>query len=104
VVDKGPEVTSVQQRNGKVYIRFDQSIRISKGDRPRGFEVGYKEGKTGRLRFVSATAKRKKNTIVVWSEEDGTPVQIRYAWLLANEGNISNPAGLPAYPFRNTIH
>src|SRR5690606_21468741 len=103
IVDKGPEVNSIRLRKGKVYIEFDQTICVAKGDRPQGFELGFRDQETGALRYVEATAERKRNTVVVSSEEGDHPVEIRYARMLAGEGNISNHAGLPAYPFRKAI-
>jgi len=52
-------------------------------------------------KFVWAEAEIKDNKVIVWNDNIGGPVAVRYAWADNPEGvNLYNKEGLPASPFR----
>ena len=64
-----------------------------------GFELAGPDGK-----FVEAEASIAGNSVILTSPAVQAPVQARYAWGDDPEGNLINGAGLPASPFRTTMH
>lgn len=100
VIYKGPEVKKTRVSNGIIHLEFNQAIKLNDGEHPTGFEIGYKKPGTDTLLFVKAETKLLNNQVLVWSSDTKHPLAVRYAWILAADGNIKNEAGLPAYPFR----
>lgn len=51
-------------------------------------------------KFIWATARIEGNKVIVWNDEIGQPVYVRYAWADNPDGaNLYNKEGLPASPF-----
>jgi sialate O-acetylesterase len=67
----------------------------SKGAGLRGFSVAGSDHK-----FYNAQAKIEGNTVVVWSDEVGAPVAVRYGWANHPIANLFGLNGLPVSPFR----
>lgn len=68
------------------------------GDELKYFEICSIDDK-----FVPAKAKIADNKIIVWSDEVGNPVAVRYAWDNNPVGpDLYNKEGLPASPFRTS--
>ena len=51
-------------------------------------------------KWVNAQAKIEGDKVIVWSPEVLSPMAVRYAWANHPVCNLSNKAGLPAFPFR----
>ncbi len=51
-------------------------------------------------KWVNAQARIEGDQVIVWSPEVPSPVAVRYAWANHPVCNLSNKAGLPAFPFR----
>ena len=64
-----------------------------------GFELAGPDGE-----FVEAEAIIAGSSVILTSPAVEAPVQARYAWADDPEGNLINGAGLPASPFRTTMH
>jgi sialate O-acetylesterase len=98
VLADGPVFNSMKIKNGKSYIRFDNTGTglVAKGGVPNGFAIAGSDGK-----FVWAQAVIDGNQVVVWHEDIRNPKFVRYAWAdnPAN-ANLANKEGLPAAPFR----
>jgi len=101
VVHSGPMYKSVEFRNGKAYITFDET--------GSGLEVqdkyGYLKGFTiagADKEFHWAKASLVDNTtVVVYSDEVSNPVAVRYGWANnPDDVNLYNKEKLPANPFR----
>jgi sialate O-acetylesterase len=71
-------------------------LKTPDGSAPKGFAIAGADG-----RFVYARARIEGDAVVVWSEDVGVPVAVRYAWANNPAGcNLYNAAGLPVCPFR----
>ena len=64
-----------------------------------GFELAGPDGK-----FVRADARIDGSSVILTSPAVQSPVRARYAWADDPQGNLFNGAGLPASPFRTTMH
>ncbi len=54
-------------------------------------------------RWHHANARIEGSSVVVWSDAAPNPCAIRYAWADHPVCNLTNPAGLPAFPFQHTL-
>ena len=99
----GPLYRSLQIKGSKVIIEFNHvngGLTLRGGDEPRGFTVAGPDGD-----FVPAKAKILEEKVVVWHEDISQPEHVRYAWAdNPEEANLYNQAGLPASPFRVSLH
>ncbi|MCL3780797.1 sialate O-acetylesterase [Prolixibacteraceae bacterium JC049] len=93
----GPVYRSMEINNNKVVLHFDyaQSGLMKKGKKLTHFVIADKS-----KQFVSAKAKIKGNTVVVWSNKVKHPVAVRFAWDNIATPNLFNNEGLPASAFR----
>jgi len=80
-----------------VRVRFTHAAGLgtAEGAAPLGFAVAGRD-----RRFKWGTAWIEGETVVVMSPEVEAPVAVRYAWGDNPEVNLTNGAGLPAFPFR----
>ncbi|HEY4205207.1 MAG TPA: sialate O-acetylesterase, partial [Puia sp.] len=112
LVYKGPEAQAVRVEKGKAVVSFDASPSgLSTSGQPgatptaggtvKGFELGYRSGDS--TAFVPADAKIEGDKVVVWNDKVKDPVEVRYAWLLVDQADLYNTAGLPAFPFRMKV-
>jgi sialate O-acetylesterase len=94
----GPMVKNASTKGSKITLTFDHvgSGLVSKDQKPlRYFEVSGADGK-----FYPATAKIKRDILVVESKAVKNPITVRYAWLDNPENiNFYNKDGLPASTF-----
>jgi sialate O-acetylesterase len=93
----GPTYESHTVEGNAVRIRFSHATGLRTPDAapPIGFAVA------GRDRvFKWAVAWIEDGTVVVMSPEVSNPVAVRYAWGDNPAVNLTNSAGLPAFPFR----
>ncbi len=98
---RGPECKTAYSRDGKLVLAFTSSSPLlHAGQALKGFEIGYFLPGTDSIVFVNAQAKIAANKVIVWNDNIKEPVEVRYAWLLAGEANLSDSKGLPAFPFR----
>ena len=93
----GPAYKSMQVKDGKVIVTFDQADGglESRGGRLRGFSICGKDKK-----FVWALADIDGNKIAVSNPQVEKPVAVRYGWADYPVVNLFNRGGLPASPFR----
>ena len=68
---------------------------------PHGLTLFEVAGKDGVWHKASARISEDGMSIYVKSEEEPTPVQIRYAWGAADQAELFNSVGLPAPSFRS---
>src|SRR5664280_696158 len=94
----GPAYDSMKVEGDAIRIKFthvDAGL-VAKGGELKTFTIAGKDGK-----FVPATARIDRNTLVVSSPDVAEPAAVRYAWDNYPEGcNLYNGDGLPAPPFR----
>lgn len=93
-----PIYNSMNIQGDKVSLSFLNTGKglIAKEGELRQFAIAGADKK-----FMWATAKIKKNKVIVWSEKVKNPVAVRYAWADNPEGaNLYNSDLLPASPFR----
>jgi len=94
----GPIYKSVEYKNGKAFVTFDHvgdGLKMT-GDDLNNFTIAGSDSV-----FVKANAKIEgKNKISVWSNEVGTPENVRYAWEGFPTINLYNSIDIPASPFR----
>jgi sialate O-acetylesterase len=97
----GPMYQSMNVEGNAIRLQFthvDAGL-VAKGGELKTFTIAGKDGK-----FVPATARIDKNTLVVSSPDVAEPAAVRYAWDNYPEGcNLYNGDGLPAPPFRTDI-
>lgn len=93
----GPEfaMLKIDQNRAILTFRHTGSGLISKGGDLEGFTICGADQK-----FIKGKARISGNAVIVWSEQVGTPVAVRYGWGGVPEGNLYNMEGLPASPFR----
>lgn len=103
VIYAGPECKAALKINDKIRLRFDQPVFTTGQQQAQGFEVGYKSTDGDSIRFVPAQSVIKGNEVTVWNSSIKDPLMVRYAWLKADDANLVNRTGLPAYPFRQKI-
>ncbi len=98
IVHTGPVFNSMKIKGEKVFIRFaniGNGLVCPKGKDLTGFAVAGED----RV-FRWATAKIKRDTVIIWHQKIKLPVAVRYAWAANPKCNLYNSAGLPASPFR----
>ncbi len=97
LVWRGPTYKSMQIEGDRIRITFDSNGGSSQinGSAPAGCAIAGKD-KT----FHVTQTKLDGNAVIVWSDKVKEPLAVRYAWAGNPVGNISNPSGLPAMPFR----
>lgn len=100
---QGPEIRNIKVQDKYVQLTFTQPLMLKTGKVPTGFEIGYKEPGSSELMYKRASCKLENGKAIVWSDSIKTPIVVRYASVLAAEGNLMNSQGLPAYPFSMTI-
>ncbi len=96
----GPLFREVTHEVGALRVWFEQtggSLKTKDGGAVKAFEIAGADGK-----YVPATAKIEKDTVVVSSIEVAEPVAVRYAWGGSPEVNLYNSEDLPASPFKST--
>ena len=94
----GPIYDSMTTEGNAIRIHFTHSGGglVAKAGDLKTFTIAGKDG-----RFVPATARIDRDTLVVSSTEIPEPASVRYAWDNYPEGaNLYNAEGLPAAPFR----
>ena len=92
----GPRMVKVETSGNRLTVTFDQELKSSRGKSPLGFAIA---GDDGDYRFATATLRGNQAML----EADGVPhpATVRYAWGGLTDANLTNIAGLPAFPFRN---
>ncbi len=99
VVYSGPIYKSMKVEGNKIVLSFTHigSGLVVKG----GGDLKYFAIAGADKHFIWAKAKIKGDKVVVWNDNIGDPVAVRYAWADNPEGaNLYNKEGLPASPFR----
>jgi sialate O-acetylesterase len=94
----GPMYDSMKIVGNAIRIKFTHVTGglVAKGGDLKTFTIAGKDGK-----FVPATARIDKDTLLVSSPDVAAPAAVRYAWDNYPEGcNLYNGDGLPAVPFR----
>ena len=98
VVYSGPVYKSMRVAGSKVTLTFEHTgggLRsLDKAPLTEFMVAGEDRA------FVSATAKIKGDTVIVWSAEVHNPKAVRFGWRDTALPNFGNKAGLPASPFR----
>ena len=99
IVADGPHLpTAVQSKDGILvyFVRENEGLHPSSGDRLIGFEVA---GKDGIFHPAEARVIEEKYVLVTCPEV-AEPVELRYAWQPFTRANLVNGAGLPASTFK----
>jgi sialate O-acetylesterase len=101
IVYSGPIYKSMKVEGSRVILTFTNTGKglVSRNSgKLRWFEICGNDGE-----YYPAEAQIKNNSIIVWCNEVGSPVAVRYAWANNPEGaNLYNKEGLPASPFRTS--
>jgi len=97
VVNSGPTIKDMGVLGDSVVVDFANTGGglVAKGGELKGFAIAEKEGE-----FVWAEAKIKGESVILWNENLGEPIRVRYNWANNPVGNLFNKEGLPAPPFR----
>lgn len=97
LVSSGPVPVSHRFGKSRVAVTFDHAYGGLQfdGDSVEGFEM---RDDKGEWHVASATI-RGADTVVIHSEEAGSPLAVRYAWGNNPPGNLENEGGLPGSPF-----
>jgi sialate O-acetylesterase len=94
----GPLFASAAPEGASMRVRFTHgSNALISRDKPlQSFQLAGPD-----KRFVPATARIERDTVVVTAPGVLQPAAVRYAWMNDPEANLFNGAGLPAAPFRS---
>jgi sialate O-acetylesterase len=101
IVYSGPVYKSMAKEGKTIALSFSNvgGGLLAKGDKYgylKGFSIAGSDKK-----FVWAKAKIEGDKVIVYSDEIGDPVAVRYAWAdNPEDANLFNQEGLPASPFR----
>ena len=100
IVDRGPWYRSHEIRGNRIVVHFDSvgsGLLTGRSGALDAFAIAGNDQK-----FVWADAKIEGDSIVVSSDEVGSPVAVRYAWAdnPSMRNLLYNKEGLPATPFR----
>jgi sialate O-acetylesterase len=98
IVSSGPVFKSLAVEGNRIRLHFDHvgGGLVARDGPLKHFAVAGADG-----RFLWAEAEIDGDTVVVWNEDIGEPMAVRYAWARNPEGcNLYNEEGLPAVPFR----
>jgi len=100
IVFSGPTYESHSIDSNKVVLKFNNVggglVAKDKYGYLKGFSIAGEVQK-----FVWAKAVIEGDKVIVWSENVGSPVAVRYAWAdNPEDANFYNLEGLPASPFR----
>jgi hypothetical protein len=93
----GPLPARHEVRGDAVHLRFSHcagGLRAKDGEL-RGFELAGAD-----RQWHAATARIRKDVVIIESPSVKRPVAVRYAWHFNPDGNLFNSAGLPASPLR----
>jgi sialate O-acetylesterase len=95
-VYSGPLFRGVQFSGNQAICAFDFNRGLQPSDQQvlRGFEVAGSD-----LVFRKATARIRRNKVLVSSEQVPEPKYVRYAWAPYTRANLINAAGFPASTF-----
>jgi len=96
---QSPQFRSLSIDAGKAELQFEcfgsQGLKISEGDRIRGFAVCGEDRKWRQAEALIVAP----NVIEVWHSEVAEPVAVRYAWADRPDGNVCSEEDLPLSPF-----
>jgi sialate O-acetylesterase len=97
----GPVFESMKTQGTKIVVSFshDQSglYTNDKYGYLKGFEIAGSD-----MKYHYAKATISGNTVIVWQDDVGDPVAVRYGWAdYPADCNLYNKAGFPAVPFRS---
>lgn len=96
----GPMFRSAKPDGSAIRVSFTHAAGLklapAKEDERISFEVAGEDRK-----FVPATARVERQSVVVSAESVPQPVAVRYAWRNSPDARLFNGAGLPAAPFRS---
>lgn len=94
----GPIYKAMRIEGDKIVVSFDHiggGLKTRDGGPLRGFTIADEAG-----RFFKAGAEIVGDEVMVWNDQVGTPMAVRYGWADNPEGvNLINAEGLPASPF-----
>jgi sialate O-acetylesterase len=101
LVFSGPMFKTVEFKDGKAYISFNETGSGLMVKNKYGYINGFSiAGSDKKFRWAKASLADNK-TIVVFSDEIKDPVAVRYGWANnPDDLNLYNKEGLPANPFR----
>ena len=93
----GPTFASAGREGAAMRVRFDHADGglVAHARPPDSFQIAGADH-----RFVPATARIDRDSVIVSAPAVTAPVAVRYAWTNAPDANLFNGAGLPAAPFR----
>jgi len=99
VIYSGPIYKCMKIKGNKIIVTFTNTgggLIVKGGGKLKYFAICGPDRK-----FIWANAKIEDNKVIVWNDNIGSPVAVRYAWADNPEGaNLYNKEGLPASPFR----
>ena len=95
LVCSGPRMTSVEFRDGKAIVTFDQPLTTTDGEAPRCFTLS--DGKNHNVRAEDVTVEGNRVTMI--GRKIKQPTHVSYAYDEEAITNLCNPQGLPAWPF-----
>ena len=99
--DSGPTYDGMKIEGNAIRLKFTHAMGLmAKDGALKGFAIAGDDRK-----FVWADAKIDGDSVVVSSPQVAHPSAVRYAWADSPEGaNLTNGAGLPAFPFRTDLN
>jgi sialate O-acetylesterase len=93
--------SSMRVEGNKVYLDFDHTASGLEVHDPYGYLKGFTVAGDDREFHWAKAELVDDNTVVVYADEVGDPVAVRYGWAdNPHDLNLYNSEGLPANPFR----
>lgn len=96
VAGRGPSFRSMKIADGKIYLTFDNPLRVKGGEIPKSFAVAGADRKF----YWADEAYIEGNVVVLRSIDVPHPVAVRYAWADNPDTNLYGDEDLPVVPFR----
>ena len=101
VVNSGPMYKSVEFKDGKAFITFDDTGNGLIAKNKYGYINGFAVAGSDKVFHWARASLHGNNQVVVYSDVVNTPVAVRYGWANnPDDLNLYNSEGLPANPFR----
>ncbi len=107
---QAPTLETAFEREGKVHVRFVKGtaagLKTSDDQPPKAFELAGEDGQFYPAQAAIAPVNRMAGSepdLLLSTPKVPEPKAVRYGWKDAVEVNLTNAAGLPAFPFRTEL-
>ena len=98
IIAEAPVVKSAKIKNGQVILEFNEALQSNSA--VGGLEAGYQSASADSIVFTKVNGRTMGSKLILENTRTSTPLIVRYAWILAGDGNLWGMHHLPVAPFR----